>query len=181
MVLRNTADSFGLISRLLHWIMAFGVIFMLALGNRITDLKPDLSTLYLYGAHKTLGMVILTLAVLRLIWHRFSPPPQPIGAPSSWGILAARASHALFYALLIIIPLSGWFASSATGIDVVIFDRWTLPPIAPVSELWETRGFALHDILTKALFGLILVHMLGALTREIGGDGTLTRMISGKR
>ena len=83
MVLRNTADSFGLISRLLHWIMAFGVIFMLALGNRIADLKPDLSTLYLYGAHKTLGMVILTLAVLRLIWHRFSPPPHPIGTPSS--------------------------------------------------------------------------------------------------
>jgi cytochrome b561 len=181
MVLRNTVDGFGLISRLLHWTMALGVIFMLALGNRIADMKPDLSTLYLYGLHKTLGIVILALAVLRLIWHRFSAPPPPIGPPSAWGAWAARAAHALIYVLLISIPLTGWFASSATGIDVMIFDRWKLPPIAPVSELWETRGFAVHDILTKALFGLILLHILGALKREIDGDGTLTRMISGKR
>ena len=180
MAWQNTSASFGLISRLLHWVMALGVIFMLALGNRLADLKPDLSTLYLYGLHKTVGIVILTLAVLRLLWHWFSPPPRPIGPPSAWGTWAARIAHGLIYVLLITIPLSGWFASSATGIDVTIFDRWVLPPIAPVSELWEKRGFVLHGILTKALFGLILVHMLAALTREMQGDGTLTRMIKGK-
>ena len=181
MSLRNTDASFGLISRLVHWTMAIGVIFMLALGNRIADMKPDLSTLYLYGLHKSLGIMILTLAVLRLVWHRYSPPPRPIGPPSAMGTLAARAAHGLMYLLLITIPLSGWFASSATGIDVTMLDRWTLPAIAPVSELWEKRGFAVHGVLTKALFGLILVHVLGALKREIDGDGTLTRMISGKR
>ena len=181
MNLRNTTDGFGVISRLLHWTMAIGVIFMLALGNRIADMKPDLSTLYLYGLHKTLGIVILAMAAFRLIWHKYSPPPHPIGPPKAWGNLAARVAHALIYLLLITIPLSGWFASSATGIEVVIFDRWTLPAIAPVSELWEKRGFAVHGILTKALFGVILVHMLAALKREIDGDGTLTRMISGKR
>jgi cytochrome b561 len=181
MILRNTTNNFGLISRLLHWSMAFGVIFMLALGNRIADMKPDLSTLYLYGVHKTLGVAILAMAVLRLVWHRFSPPPHPIGPLTSWGTWAARAAHALIYVLLIIIPLSGWFASSATGLDVMIFDRWALPAIAPVSELWEKRGFVVHGILNKVLFGLILVHMLGAMKREIDGDGTLTRMISGKR
>jgi cytochrome b561 len=161
--------------------MAFGVIVMLALGNRIADMKPDLSTLYLYGAHKTLGMVILTMAVLRLIWHRYSPPPRPLGPPSALGTIAARTAHVTIYVLLIAIPMTGWFASSATGIDVMLFERWILPPIAPVSEVWENRGFLLHGILTKAMIGLILVHMLGAMKREIGGDGTLTRMISGKR
>lgn len=181
MTLRNTQDSFGLISRALHWIMAIGVIFMLALGNRLTELQPDLSTLYLYGLHKSLGILVLSLAVLRLIWHRISPPPGPIGPSSAWSTWAARAAHAMIYALLILIPLTGWFASSATGIDVMLFDRLVLPPIAPVSELWEKRGFAVHGILTKLLFGLILVHILAAMKREIDGDGTLTRMISGKR
>lgn len=181
MMLRNTEDSFGLISRLLHWTVALGVVFMLALGNRLTELKPDLSTLYLYGLHKTVGIVILALAVLRLLWHRFSPPPRPTGPASAWGTWAARTAHALFYILLIAIPMSGWIASSATGIDVMIFDRWTLPAVAPVSELWEKRGFLAHAILTKALFGLILVHMLAALKHEMEGDGTLTRMITGKR
>ena len=181
MTFRNTQDSFGLISRALHWIMAISVIFMLALGNRLTELQPDLSTLYLYGLHKSLGILVLSLAVLRLIWHRISPPPRPIGPSSAWSTWAARAAHAMIYALLILIPLSGWFASSATGIDVMLFDRLVLPPIAPVSELWEKRGFAVHGILTKLLFGLILVHILAAMKREIDGDGTLTRMISGKR
>jgi cytochrome b561 len=181
MDLRNSQDSFGLISRLFHWSMAFGVIFVLALGNRIADMQPDLSTLYLYGLHKTLGIVILAMAVLRLVWHRISPPPRPIGAFSAWETRIARVGHGVFYLLLIAIPLSGWFASSATGIDIVIFDRWTLPPISNVSELWEKRGFLLHGILTKALFGLIILHILAALKREIDGDGTLTRMISGKR
>ena len=181
MALRNTTESFGLISRVLHWTMAIGVIFMLALGNRLSDLKPDLSTLYLYGLHKSLGLTILALAVARLIWHRVSPPPLPIGPPAAWATWAARAAHVAIYALLILIPLSGWFASSATGIDVMLFDRWAIPAIAPVSELWEKRGFAVHGVLTKLLFGLILVHMLGALKREIDGDGTLTRMISGNR
>ncbi len=181
MNLRNSQDSYGLISRLFHWSMAFGVIFLLALGNRIANMQPDLSTLYLYGLHKTLGVVILAMMVLRIVWHRISPPPRPIADPSAWGTMIARIGHTLFYLLLIAIPISGWFASSATGIDIVIFDRWTLPPIAAVSEVWEKRGFLLHEILTKALFGLIILHILAALKREIDGDGTLTRMISGKR
>ena len=154
---------------------------MLALGNRIADMQPDLSTLYLYGLHKTVGVTILAFVVLRFVWHRISPPPRPIGAPSAWETRIARAGHALFYLLLFAVPISGWFASSATGIDTVIFGRWTLPPIAGVSQVWEKRGFLLHGILTKALFGLIILHILAALKREIDGDGTLTRMISGKR
>ena len=67
------------------------------------------------------------------------------------------------------------------ALDVVVFQHKTLPQIAGVSGVWEKRGFLLHEILTKALFGLIILHILAALKREIDGDGTLTRMISGKR
>jgi cytochrome b561 len=180
MAWRNTATSFGLFSRLLHWTMALAIIAMLVLGTIIADMQPDLSTLWLYGLHKTVGIIILSLAVIRLAWHRISPPPPPIGPRRSWETRAARAAHVLFYILLIAIPLSGWFASSATGIDVMLFDRWVLPPIAPVSELWEKRGFEVHELLTKALIGLIIIHVLAALKRQIEGDGTLTRMIKGK-
>ncbi len=180
MAWRNTANSFGLISRLLHWTMALAVIAMLALGTVIADMQPDLSTLWLYGLHKTVGIIILSLAVTRLIWHRISPPPPPIGPPRAWEARAARAAHVVFYLLLIAIPVSGWFASSATGLDVMLFDRWILPPIAPVSELWEERGFEVHEALTTVLIGLIIIHVLAALKRQIEGDGTLTRMIKGK-
>ncbi len=180
MALRNTPDSFGLITRVLHWGMALLVIGMLALGLRIAGMEPGLSNLWLYGLHKTLGFLTLTLILSRLVWHLVSPPPKPVGPPG-FVRTAARAAHLLFYLLLIAIPLTGWAGSSATGIDVLIADRWIVPPIAEVSETGEAYWFRLHDILTKVLIGLIGIHVLAALKREMEGDGTLRRMISGQR
>jgi cytochrome b561 len=179
MALRNTPETFGLITRVLHWGMALLVISMLALGMRIASMEPGLSNLWLYGLHKTLGFLTLTLILLRLVWHLISPPPEPLGPPGAARI-AARAGHVLFYALLVAIPLTGWAGSSATGIDVMIADRWVVPPIAEVSEAGEAFWFRLHDILTKLLIGLIVIHMLAALKREMEGDGTLTRMLRGR-
>ena len=179
MGLRNGPDTFGLVTRVIHWGTMLLVISMLALGNRIADMQPGLANLWLYGLHKTLGFGVLALVLARIGWHIFSPPPHPIG-PKGAAFWAARAAHWGFYVLLIAIPLTGWAGSSATGIDVMIADRWTVPPLVEASEAGEAFWFGLHDILTKVLFGLILLHMLGALKREMEGDGTLTRMLKGR-
>lgn len=178
MMLRNTPETFGLVTRVLHWGIAALVVVQLSLGLRISDMEPGLSTLWLYSLHKSLGLVTLALVVARILWHLASPPPRPIGG--GWQSLAARVTHWTIYALLLAIPLAGWAASSATGIDVMFLDSWTVPPIAPVSPLWEDRGFAVHDLLTKVLLGLIFLHMAAALKREMDGDGTLRRMITGR-
>ena len=177
---RNTPDNFGLVSRALHWSMALLVIVMLALGLRIAGMQPGLSDLWLYGLHKGLGIILLVLVLLRLLWHRLSPPPAPLGPPGAWPQRLARWGHAALYGLLVVIPLSGWAASSASGLDVMLFDRWTIPPIAPVSEAWENAAWAVHGAATKLLMGLVLVHVAGALKREMDGDGTLTRMLRGR-
>jgi cytochrome b561 len=179
MALRNTPDSFGLVTRCLHWGMALLVISMLALGLRISDMEPGLANLWLYGLHKTLGFTVLGLIVVRIIWHRISPVPKPIGPPGPQQI-AARGGHVLFYLLLIAIPISGWAGSSATGLDVMIADRWIVPAIVAPSEAGEAFWFRIHDILTKLLIGLIAVHALAAVKREMEGDGTLRRMIRGR-
>lgn len=178
-MLRNTPDSFGLVSRALHWGIALLVVVMLSLGLRLDSLEPSMASIRLYSLHKSLGIMTLALMLARIMWHLFSPPPRPIGG--GWQATLARLGHLAIYALLIAIPLSGWAASSATGIDTVLFDRWTLPAIAPVSIAWEERGFALHGILTKLLLALIFLHMGAALKREMDGDGTLRRMITGRR
>ncbi len=179
MPLRNGPDEFGLVTRLIHWTTMLIVISQLALGLRINAMEPGLSNLWLYGLHKTLGFLILALILARIGWHIASPPPHPIG-PRNTGFWAARAVHWAFYILLIAIPLTGWAGSSATGIDVMIADRWTVPPLVEASEAAETFWFQLHDILTKLLIGLITLHMLAAFKREMEGDGTLTRMLRGR-
>lgn len=179
MGLRNAPDEFGLVTRVIHWGMMLLIIGQLALGLRIADMEPGLANLWLYGLHKTIGFAALVLIVIRIAWHLISPPPLPLGprGPAFW---AARAAHWAIYALVIAIPLTGWAGSSATGIDVMIADRWTVPPLVEASEDGEAFWFRLHDILTKLLIALIAIHMLAALKREMEGDGTLTRMLKGK-
>lgn len=176
---RNTTERFGLITRALHWGMAALIVALLALGLWLSSMQPGLSTIQLYGLHKTLGLTVLALVILRVIWHRISPPPGPLAL--GWQVRAARLGHLALYILLLVIPLSGWIGSSATGIDTVFADRWVVPAIAPVSETWETAAFAVHDIATKLLMALLVIHVLAALHHQLAGQGTLTRMLRGKR
>lgn len=178
-MLTNGPGEFGLVTRVIHWGMMLLIIGQLALGFRIADMEPGLATLWLYGLHKTIGFGILALVLIRIAWHLVSPPPVPLG-PRNGLFWAARAAHWAIYALIIAIPLTGWAGSSATGIDVMIAERWTVPPLVDASPEAEALWFRLHDILTKLLMALITLHMLGAFKREMEGDGTLTRMLKGK-
>lgn len=177
MGLRNDAGGYGAVTRALHWLMAAGVIATLPLGLYVARMEPALSTIWLYGLHKTLGMTLLALVVLRLHWHMVSPPPAPLPGPLS-GI--ARGAHRALYALLIVVPLAGWVASSATGIDTVIFGRVTVPAIAPASPGLEKAAFAVHRVGAWLLGALVVLHAAAAVWHGLRGDGTLRRMIRGR-
>lgn len=180
MAARNSADDFGAVTRVLHWVTALAVLVALPMGVWISNMEVSLSALKYFGYHKTLGTVVLVLILLRVIWHRISPPPAPLEHGVAWQDRLAKGVHTAFYVLLFAMPLSGWVASSATGIDTVIFERWTLPRIAPVSETWETAGFAVHGLLGKVLMACVLLHIGGAMYRTVVlKDGTLMRMLRG--
>ena len=178
--LTNSADGFGWITQVIHWLMALALLGMLALGTVLVNMQPGLANLWLYGLHKTIGISLLALVVVRLAWHRFSPPPKPLGGVPHWQERLAVWAHRGLYLLMIAIPLSGWVASSATGIDVMFAGRWVMPALAPVSQAWEEAGFAVHGALTKLLLALVVLHVAGALKRAWAGDGTLRRMVAGR-
>ncbi len=177
----NSHKSFGWVSRALHWMMALMILGMLGFGTYLGRMEPALSNLWLYGLHKSFGITLLALALLRISWHRVSPPPASLTADiPDWQIRAARLTHSALYALMLAVPLSGWIASSATGIDTVFFTYLSLPAIAPISAIWEDVFFAVHGILTKLLLLCILLHFAGALDRHfLRRDATLRRMIRG--
>lgn len=180
MAFRNTPERFGSVTRALHWVTVILVFAALVLGNRIAHMEVSLSALKFFGYHKTLGISVLALIVFRILWHVFSPPPKPLQHGVGWQDGLAKAVHRAFYVLLLAMPLTGWAASSASGIDTVVFGRWTMPAIAPVSERWEEVGFVIHGIIAKLLVATILLHVGGALYRAVlKKDGTLRRMITG--
>lgn len=174
------ARSFSPVTRALHWIMAAGILGTFALGAYVARMEVGLSNLWLFGLHKTVGISLLTLALIRIAWHRLKPPPGPLPGPPDWQMALARITHRALYLFMVAVPLSGWAYASATGLDVLIFDRVVLPPIAPVSEIWESRLLLLHRTLTWTLLALVALHVAGALKRSlIDRDGTVTRMIRG--
>lgn len=178
---RNTESRYGWVSRLLHWAMALAIIGMLGLGTLISRMEPSLANLWLFGLHKSIGISLLVAIALRAVWHQISPPPAPLtdGIPV-WQQFAARLVHRCMYLLLFVVPLTGWVASAATGIDVIVFGRITLPAIVPPSESLDHIFFLAHSILTKLLAGLVLVHVTGAMHRHmVHRDRSLRRMIFG--
>lgn len=181
MTLTNGPDHFGAVTRALHWIMAALILAQLGLGLAIAQMQVTLSNLWLFSFHKSLGMTVLALAIMRLAWHRVSPPPRPLtDRLTRWQAWLARVSHPLLYALMVAMPLTGWWASSAAGPDVVVFGGLVLPKIAPTSPALEDFGFALHGVLAALLFGLIALHVAGALYHQfVLRDRTLARMASG--
>jgi len=179
---RNSGTGFGWVSRALHWTMALGILAMIGLGLTLISIKPSLSILWLYALHKSTGLTLLTLALMRIGWHRISAPPPPLddGKGARWQVSLAVAVHRTLYALLLAVPLTGWIASAATGIDIIWWNTITLPRIAPVSETWETGFFLAHKVLTRALMVVLGLHLSGVIFRTfVKRDRTLRRMIGG--
>ena len=178
--LGNREGGFGLVSRALHWAMAAGILFMLGLGIVLVRTRPSLETVWLFGLHKSLGILLLVLALIRIGWHELSPPPGPLPGPSEPQMRLARWVRRALYLLMLAVPLAGWAGSAATGIDVVVFGRLTLPGLLPASEVNAKLFLTLHHWLAFALIGVLVLHLAGAAARAVRRDGTLRRMVLGR-
>lgn len=177
---RNTAESFGIVSRLLHWITAMLVVYLLALGLIMTELPRNPLLGKVYWLHKSVGICVLVLTATRLLWWIGNKRPAILGNVA-WEKLLAQVVHALLYITLIGMPVSGWVMSSAKNFPVSFFGLFTLPNlVAPDKELGEFLE-TVHEVLAWALMGALGLHVAGVIKHTvINKDGTLRRMLLGK-
>ena len=171
----------------LHWIVAALMIGNVALGL-YAEAAPDDWVRPLIDAHKSIGITVLGLAVLRLSWRlSHAPPPLPADY-RPWERTAAHAAHIGLYALIFALPLTGWAHDSAwKGWEahpmrlfwLVPFPRIgaiaALPP--DVKEQWHDALFLAHQAAGYALYALVVLHVLGALKHQwLDGHAELQRM-----
>jgi len=156
------SHRFTALQRLLHWLMAICIISMLFIGvGMVSTVAPKYVPLV--ATHKTLGMVILVLALLRLGVRIYSGAPTlPANLPEPMR-LAAHLSHYLLYALMIAMPLLGWAMTSTANYPIVLLGNVQLPAILPQSDRLHTLFWDAHFYLAFAFFALILVHVAAAL------------------
>jgi cytochrome b561 len=169
-------QRFTPLQRLLHWLMALCILGMLFIGvGMVSTIAPKY--LQLITIHKTLGIAILVLAVIRLVVRlRYGAPALPADLPEPMK-LAAHLSHYAFYVLMIGMPLLGWAMLSAAAYPVVLFGNVWLPSILPLSDSLHTLLWNAHFYLAFAFFALILLHVAAALFHAlIRHDGVFETM-----
>ena len=180
----NSPQTYGLVAQLLHWAIAGLVLALIALGLFMHELPAGSSSdvaykSWYYSLHKTLGVTVLFLAIIRIGWALVQPHPKPLNAQRPLENLAAQTVHWILYGAIIAMPLSGWLHHSALEGFAPIW--WPLPqdlPLVPKSPQLAAVFAAVH-FFTVILLGICLVlHIGGALKHAlIDRDVTLSRMI----
>lgn len=178
---RNDPYRYGAAAQGLHWIIALLIVvqFALAWYAQWLGKVPLAGTVFAW--HKSIGVVVLGLAVIRLGWRIFDRPPPLVGM-RGWERAAAQAGHFLLYLFLFAQPLSGLLLTLAGKRPLVLFGGWTVPnPIGPNPALHEA-GEAVHYWVSWALLVVAALHLLAALRHHwVLRDTVLVRMLPGAR
>ncbi|GAB5347826.1 cytochrome b [Alteriqipengyuania sp. 357] len=157
----RTRYSIG--AMIFHWLIAILVIVNWRIAESAEHLQGAEKGA-VFANHKALGMLILALTLGRVAWRFTHPLPRLPQNYATWERTLARATHFLFYVLLIGLPLGGWLASSLVARPIDFFGLFTIP-VLPVGMDKELGGtiFDVHKTAGTIMIYLIALHILGAL------------------
>jgi cytochrome b561 len=178
MLLRNTPDRFGFVARGFHWLIFLLLIGSFTIAWSMIDLPLGIQKLKLYSWHKWVGATVFLIVLLRLAWRLANRQPKtPPGTPR-WQRAAAGLSHFLLYAVLIVMPLTGWVMSSAKNLPLVYLGLVYIPSPFGVDQALAEVMVTVHVTLSILLLVLVGIHVLAALYHHfILRDDVLRRML----
>ncbi|WBT38479.1 cytochrome b [Hyphomicrobium sp. DMF-1] len=181
MFIRDTLAGYGLVSRLIHWLMAIAIFAMFGLGLWMVDL--DYYSPYYHTApsiHKGVGILLLIALAVRFGWRLANVKPSDEGF-TDFEKTASRVVHRGFYPLLLALMVSGYLISTADGRPIDVFGLFSVPSPGENKGLEDTAG-VVHAYLAYFTIALAAAHAAGALKHHfVDRDRTLSRMWSGPR
>jgi cytochrome b561 len=182
MQLRNSPSRYGAVSMVLHWGVALTVFGMFALGLWMVGLGyydpwrkagPEL--------HKSIGLVLFGLMLLRVVWRLISPPPPATPNQGKPTRMAAATVHLLLYLDIFLVMTTGYLISTADGVGISVFGLFEVPALYTGFENQAERAGDIHLYLAWVLVSFAGLHGLAALKHHfIDRDATLVRMLGRK-
>ena len=160
----------------LHWGIAALLLVNVALIWSV-ELLPDDAVRPVINTHKSVGITVLGLAIMRILWRATHPaPPLPDGYPA-WERWSAHAAHAVLYGLIFLLPLSGWMHDSAwseaASHPMSLFGLIPWPRIGWIAAIDPSQKDRWHDIFGTAhtsfayvLYAMVVMHVAGALKHQ---------------
>lgn len=178
MALRNTANSYGAVAKLLHWGIVALIIVQYVLAEAAEELPEGSGRLAVIANHKSTGMLLLILVVARIGWkltNRGLPRPVPMARPQQ---IAAAAGHGVLYLLLLALPLSGWMMSSAAGYPTGFYGLFEFPMLLVQNHDLHEALEEVHEALFNAVVVVAVLHTAAAVFHHAWiKDDTLRRML----
>ena len=171
---------------ILHWVMALAFFFMLGSGIVMEYIEIEQSLKFqLFQWHKSAGLLLLAAFVLRILWRFVSKVPKLPESFQKWEKLAAKGGHWGLYALMLLMPLSGWamVSSSSYGLPTYIFNLFEWPHIPGLEGNEEVNSLSKSAHFYLAIiFGLLILAHIGAVVKHavIDKENILPRMWWGK-
>jgi cytochrome b561 len=161
----------------LHWTIAVAVVVQFTWGWAMQTIpkQPPGMRADAFNMHKSIGLTILALMILRALW-RWRHPAPPLPPMPTWQARLARITHVTLYVALFVMPLAGYLGSVFSGYPVKWFGV-TLPAWGWASPGLKDAMSIVHLVNSFALLGLVLLHVAGALRHAFAGDGYVRRML----
>ena len=170
--------GYGRVARLLHWITVLLVLVMIPVGLTMTqEGLPKAVQDPLFILHKSLGPLVLLTVLFRVGWRLFHPPtPMPASVPPLQR-RAATTVHALLYAVLIIMGVSGYVRVTTGGFPIELLNALGIPPLFAKNEPVADVAEAVHATAKFGLLALIAIHVAAAAYHGIvRRDGVISRI-----
>ncbi|MBV36017.1 MAG: cytochrome B [Rickettsiales bacterium] len=159
----SNTNKYTLLMRILHWLIALLILGMIAVGWYMAGLPDEDPTKYdIYPIHKSIGISLLALIVLRLLVRFFSPIPKLPSELAGWEKVLTKTTHFLLYLLMLLVPISGYLMSDFAGFPVDWFGI-EVPGFVPDNMDNSEKALSAHGILPYILLGLVVLHVLGSL------------------
>ena len=179
MSLKNTVDRWGGVSQCLHWTIAALILLIGLVGLVMGELPRSPKYFWVYTAHKSLGLTVLALVLVRIGWRLYAGAPRPVPGTPRLQALLASATHGAIYLLILALPLSGWIYDSANALRPF---RWfglvEVPKLVAPDEALAASAHGAHEWLFWLLMALVAGHAGAALYHHfIQRDATLARML----
>ncbi|MEM6664954.1 MAG: cytochrome b [Pseudomonadota bacterium] len=166
--------------RVIHWITILLIATMIPTAFVMEDVEPGALQNALYNFHRSAGITILALTLLRLVVRLIDPPAPLPASVTAFQALTAHGVHALLYLTLLVNPLVGWAATSAFGAKISVFGLFTMPALIERDRELARSLFDVHEILGTAMLVLLGLHVLGALYHQfISRDAVFKRIVTG--
>jgi cytochrome b561 len=176
----NAVERYDRVAIVLHWLIAVGVLAQIAFGWWMIDIpkNPVGVRAYYFNVHKSIGITLGLLIVLRIVWRlTHAAPPLPAHVPG-WQKISAKLSHFLLYACMIVMPLSGFLGSSFTKYPIKYWG-YTLPYMGWESAPLKDLCSQVHYTTVIIFMSLITLHLLAAIKHMMARDGVIQRMTRG--